>query len=105
MVSCCRAGGCGCCQITLEAGEVEYSEQADVDVVLDLMGIIPRDQNIVKAVQKQRALLQTYPASPAAIEFKKIAEAADKWPRAKLGSGKLEFFLERIIEEQAGVRS
>ncbi len=80
-----------------------------LDVVLDLMGIIPRDQNIVKAIQKQRALLQTYPSSPAAIEFKKMAQAADKWPGAKRASGKLEFFLECLIDghtaEQAGVRS
>jgi hypothetical protein len=28
----CRAGSCGCCQTTLEAGEVEYSQQPDADV-------------------------------------------------------------------------
>ena len=80
-----------------------------LDVVLDLMGIIPRDPKIVKAIQKQRALLHTYPSSPAAIEFRKIAEAVDRWPRVKRANGKLEFFLERLIDThvvgQAGVRS
>ncbi len=80
-----------------------------LDVVLDLMGIIPRDPNVVKAIQKQRALLHTYPSSPAAIEFRKIAEAVDRWPRVKRANGKLEFFLERLIGThvvgQAGVRS
>jgi ferredoxin-NADP reductase len=28
----CRAGSCGCCQTTLESGEVEYSQQPDADV-------------------------------------------------------------------------
>ncbi len=28
----CRAGSCGCCQTTLETGEVEYSQQPDADV-------------------------------------------------------------------------
>ena len=75
-----------------------------LDVVLDLMGIIPRDPNLVKAIQKQRALLHTYPSSPAAIEFRKIAQAANKWPEAKRASGKLEFFFERLIDTQAAAR-
>ncbi|MCP4698022.1 MAG: 2Fe-2S iron-sulfur cluster binding domain-containing protein [Gammaproteobacteria bacterium] len=28
----CRAGSCGCCQTSLETGEVEYNQQSDVDV-------------------------------------------------------------------------
>ena len=28
----CRAGSCGCCQTTLETGEIEYSQQPDADV-------------------------------------------------------------------------
>lgn len=28
----CRAGSCGCCQTTLESGEIEYSQQPDADV-------------------------------------------------------------------------
>jgi flagellar biosynthesis protein FlhG len=71
-----------------------------LDVVLDLMGMIPRDMKIVKAVQRQRPLLQCYPSSPAALEFKKLAQVVDKWPREMRANGKLEFFLERIIDSQ-----
>ncbi len=28
----CRAGSCGCCRTTLEAGEVQYTQAADADV-------------------------------------------------------------------------
>ncbi len=28
----CLAGSCGCCQTTLETGEIEYSQQPDADV-------------------------------------------------------------------------
>ena len=72
-----------------------------LDVVLDLMGIIPRDSSLVKAVQRQRPLLQAFPSSPAAIEFKKMAKLADKWPRATRANGKMEFFLERVIGSHA----
>ena len=68
-----------------------------LDVVLDLMAVIPRDPKIIKAIQKQRPLLQMYPGSPAAIEFRKMAALTDTWPRTTRANGKLEFFLERII--------
>ena len=78
-----------------------------LDVVLDLMGVIPRDAKVIKAVKKQQALLQIYPGSPAAMQFRKLAESVNKWPRSKHANGKQEFFLERIISshvaEQAGL--
>lgn len=78
-----------------------------LNVVLDLTGIIPRDPNIVKSVQSQQPLLQRYPSSPAAEEIRNIARQANKWPLPVQAHGKLEFFLEQLIESstdaQAGV--
>ncbi len=78
-----------------------------LNVVLDLSGIIPRDPNIVKAVQSQQPLLQRFPSSPAAEEIRNIARQANKWPLPVQAHGKLEFFLEQLIESsteaQAGV--
>lgn len=68
-----------------------------LDVVLDLMGIIPKDNYVVRAVQQQRPLLLTYPSSPAAMAFKELAKKADKWPRKAVANGKLEFFMERMV--------
>lgn len=80
-----------------------------LDVVLDLSAIIPRDANVVKSVQKQQPLLQSYPSSPAAEEIRKMAEAVSKWPRPSRSRGNMEFFLEQMIStqatEQLGVRS
>ena len=51
-----------------------------LDVVLDFMGFIPRDKNVIKAVRQQRPLLLAYPSTPAAIALKDLAKVADKWP-------------------------
>ena len=71
-----------------------------LDVVLDFMGTIPRDNYLIKAVQRQQPLLLTYPSSPAAIAFKKLALVVDKWPRKSVANGKLEFFMERMMRAQ-----
>ncbi len=72
-----------------------------LDVVLELMAIIPRDEKIVKSVKKQRAVLDCYPGSPAALEFKKMVDAVDKWPRTVRSRGSVEFFLEQVITAQS----
>ena len=69
-----------------------------LDVILEYMGAIPYDEYIRKAVQKQRAVVDAYPRSKAAMAFKKIAQAADKWPIAENAGGHLQFFFERLIE-------
>lgn len=71
-----------------------------LDVVLDFMGVIPRDKYAFKAVQQQRPLLLAYPSSPAAIALKELAKVADKWPRKSVANGKLEFFMDRIVRTQ-----
>lgn len=79
-----------------------------LDLVLDLMGVIPRDTHVIKAVKQQQPLLLAYPGCPAAIALKELAEVADKWPRKSVSNGKLEFFMERIVRtlptNQTGVQ-
>ncbi len=69
-----------------------------LDVSLDYMGAIPFDESLRKAIQRQRAVIEAYPRSPAAIAFKKLATVADNWPVATEASGQLEFFVERLIQ-------
>lgn len=71
-----------------------------LNVVLDLTAIIPRDLKIVKSVQKQKAVMSAYPASPASMEFKKMADAVDKWPGASQRQGNISFFLEQMLATQ-----
>ncbi len=68
-----------------------------LDVALDFMGVVPEDEYLRKAVQKQRAVVDIYPRSKSALAFKKLASKADSWPVPASAGGQLEFFVERLI--------
>ncbi|HFE31945.1 MAG TPA: MinD/ParA family protein [Gammaproteobacteria bacterium] len=68
-----------------------------LDVALDFMGVVPEDEYLRKAVQKQRAVVDAYPRSKSALAFKKLASKADSWPVPASAGGQLEFFVERLI--------
>ncbi len=72
-----------------------------LDVTLDFMGTVPFDEYLRKAVQRQRAVFDAYPRSRAALAFKKLAQAADKWPMAGQAGGHLEFFVERLVQSES----
>ncbi|MEW6989386.1 MinD/ParA family protein [Colwelliaceae bacterium 6441] len=69
-----------------------------LDVALDLVGVIPFDENIRKSVRKQQAIVEAYPDSPAAKAFKSLASKIIKWPIPHNPSGHLEFFIEQLLE-------
>ena len=69
-----------------------------LDVALELVGVIPFDENIRKSVRKQQAIVEAYPNSPAAIAFKSLAGKLIRWPVPKQPSGHLEFFIEQLLE-------
>ncbi len=73
-----------------------------LSVSLSFLGVIPFDEYLRKAVQKQTAVVNAYPRSKAAMAFKKLAQHTDKWPIPDRARGHLEFFVERLI--QAGYR-
>lgn len=68
-----------------------------LDVALDFMGIVPFDDFLRKAIQKQRAVVEAYPRSKSALAFKKLASRVDSWPVPASAGGQLEFFVERLI--------
>ena len=72
-----------------------------LDVTLSFMGAVPYDEYLVKAVKKQRAVLQSFPQSPSSIAFRKIAKTVMSWPVPQSASGHLEFFVERLIKFSA----
>lgn len=69
-----------------------------LDVALELVAVIPFDENIRNAVRKQKAIVEAYPQSPAAVAFKSLAGNLIKWPVPKQASGHLEFFIEQLLE-------
>lgn len=68
-----------------------------LDVVLDYMGAVPYDDYLRKAVQKQRAVMEAYPRSKAALAFKGLAQKIQGWPLPQQASGDMEFFVERLV--------
>ena len=69
-----------------------------LDVTLDYIGYIPYDENVVKAIRKQRAVVEAYPRSKAGLAFKTLADKVAKWPLPASASGHLEFFVERFVQ-------
>ncbi len=70
------------------------------EVVLDFLGSIPYDENLRKAVKKQRPVVDVYPGCKASLAFKEIAKRADKWPMPTAADGYLEFFVERLVQSE-----
>lgn len=68
-----------------------------LDVVLEMVGDIPEDRFVKQAVQQQRPLMEAFPASAAARAFKHLASVASRWPLPSGPSGRMEFFLERML--------
>jgi len=69
-----------------------------LDVTLTFMGSIPYDPKLRKAVQHQRALVEAFPRSPAALAMSKLARQVDGWPVTASSGGQLEFFIERLVQ-------
>ncbi len=68
-----------------------------LEVSLSYMGTVPYDEYLLKAVRKQRPVVDAYPRSRSAVAFKNLAQKADRWPRPEAAAGHLEFFVERLI--------
>ncbi|HEB85955.1 MAG TPA: MinD/ParA family protein [Gammaproteobacteria bacterium] len=69
-----------------------------LDVALDYIGFIPDDEFVVKAIRKQRPVVDAYPRSKASMAFRTLAGKVDKWPIPTSAGGHLEFFVERLVQ-------
>ncbi|NTS76379.1 MinD/ParA family protein [Catenovulum sp. SM1970] len=72
-----------------------------LDVALELVAIIPFDENVRKAVRKQKTIVDAFPKSPAAIAFKTLATRSSAWPVPDKAGGHLEFFIEQLVVPDA----
>jgi len=71
-----------------------------LDVSLQYLGQIPFDENVRKAVQKRKSLIELAPRSKAAQAIKVLAQKIDAWPVSHTAKGHLEFFLERMLSSK-----
>lgn len=68
-----------------------------LDVALELVAVIPFDENVRKSVRKQKAIVEAFPTSPAAMAIRRLAKKAIEWPIPNQPGGHLEFFLEQLV--------
>jgi flagellar biosynthesis protein FlhG len=66
-------------------------------VGLEFAGCVPFDDYLRRAVQRQCAVVDAYPASISSVALKKFAVQADKWSVPQAARGHLEFFVERMV--------
>lgn len=72
-----------------------------LDVALELVATVPYDENIRKAVRKQKAIVDVFPGSPASLAITHLAKQALSWPVPAQPGGHLEFFIEQLVNRQA----
>lgn len=75
-----------------------------LDVLLDFCGSIPFDPRLKQAVCQQSAVVEAFPRSPAALAFRKLGARVAHWPQPQTPCGHIEFFVERLIQADAGIR-
>jgi flagellar biosynthesis protein FlhG len=73
-----------------------------LNVTLEFAGSVPFDDYLRRAVQRQTAVVEAYPASISSIALKNLAVKADKWSVPQGARGHLEFFVERMVGARIG---
>ncbi|TBR11669.1 MAG: MinD/ParA family protein [Lysobacter sp.] len=68
-----------------------------LDVTLNYLGAIPRDEWLRRAIQRQEAVVDAFPAAPSSMAFREIARRAGQWQTPAGPRGHVEFFMERLI--------
>jgi flagellar biosynthesis protein FlhG len=70
------------------------------EVVLSCCGFIPHDENLCTAASMRCSVISAFPRSRSAMALKNLATRVMKWPRSGLPGGHLEFFVERLIQNE-----
>jgi len=83
--------------LDLYAKLVKYADR-HLDVLLDFCGSIPFDPQLKKAVSQRSSVVSAFPRSPSALAFQKLARRVDRWPNPATPSGRIEFFVERLVQ-------
>ena len=72
-----------------------------LDVSLDFAGQIPFDRVVSTAVRRRQCLIEGFPASKSSLAFKKLVQVTDNWPVPRGASGRMEFFVERLVRSES----
>lgn len=70
-----------------------------LDVTLNYLGAIPRDEWLRRAIQRQESVVDAFPSAPSAVSFRDIALRSRQWQSPPGARGHVEFFLEHLIAQ------
>ena len=73
-----------------------------LDISLDYLGCVIKDEKVVEAVKKQKAVSELFPDSEAANCFVTLAKRVIENTRQKRLKGTIQFFFRRFLEAGAG---
>ena len=71
-----------------------------LDVSLGLIGGIPFDDKLKLAVKNQSAVVEAYPHSASGLAFQQMVKRVDETPVPASTTGYMQFFMEKMIENQ-----
>lgn len=72
-------------------------------VSLDLVGFVPMDPTVRKAVIAQKPFVQTAPGAPASVAVRKAAERINKWKAPNNVDGNIKFFWKKLLFQERSV--
>lgn len=75
-----------------------------LDISLDYLGCVVRDERLIDAVKKQKAVFELYPESEAANCFTTLARRVVENVRQTRLKGNIQFFFRRYLEGPGGSR-
>jgi len=88
-----------------EAAEVfrKLDTAADrfLHVALEYVGYIPQDDYVPLAVMQQKALLELFPASPAALALTRLAGQILQWPKPNFPKSAVQLLWQRLVHTTA----
>jgi len=70
------------------------------DLQISYAGYIPADENMRKAVLRHQTVINAFPRSSSAMALRKLARRIMDWPRPVRAGGHVEFFVERLIDNE-----
>lgn len=71
-----------------------------LDFTLSYAGYIPADDQLRAAVALHQPVVNAFPRSRSAMAFNNLAIRVSHWPQSHLAGGHLEFFVERLIDNE-----
>jgi len=73
---------------------------SDHNIICSYAGFIPFDKHLRKAVARHQAVVDAFPRSRASMALKNLARNVIAWPRPDRAGGRLEFFVERLFQNE-----